>query len=200
SGFHLRRAARWRSEADHCAGNQGRPARQPRHGVQARGAGVPLGPCRMGRGNSGRRAGTGQQRRDRGRHLDPDERMEGETARVSLTARYWGGVWNLIRHCHSRTTLPVSGRKRSASMPIAPAFFSTIWPCWRATVMRRAPVRPFRSSTGRSSPRSTACRKRSEEHTSELQSRENLVCRLLLEKKKKKIKTNTGKELEYIHI
>src|SRR5436309_7338470 len=32
---------------------------------------------------------------------------------------------------------------------------------------------------------------RSEEHTSELQSRENLVCRLLLEKKKKKnIQTN----------
>src|SRR5690606_40937092 len=30
---------------------------------------------------------------------------------------------------------------------------------------------------------------RSEEHTSELQSRENLVCRLLLEKKKKKIST-----------
>src|SRR5207302_3732291 len=30
---------------------------------------------------------------------------------------------------------------------------------------------------------------RSEEHTSELQSRENLVCRLLLEKKKKKIIT-----------
>src|SRR5690606_41810865 len=28
------------------------------------------------------------------------------------------------------------------------------------------------------------CRSRSEEHTSELQSRENLVCRLLLEKKK----------------
>src|SRR5436309_6262685 len=32
---------------------------------------------------------------------------------------------------------------------------------------------------------------RSEEHTSELQSRENLVCRLLLEKKKKKTKKNT---------
>src|SRR5436309_10589973 len=30
--------------------------------------------------------------------------------------------------------------------------------------------------------------RRSEEHTSELQSRENLVCRLLLEKKKKKKK------------
>src|SRR5690606_16041044 len=34
----------------------------------------------------------------------------------------------------------------------------------------------------------TAAPFRSEEHTSELQSRENLVCRLLLEKKKKKLK------------
>src|SRR5690606_41683826 len=33
---------------------------------------------------------------------------------------------------------------------------------------------------------------RSEEHTSELQSRENLVCRLLLEKKKKKKTVNQG--------
>src|SRR5690606_42016899 len=37
-----------------------------------------------------------------------------------------------------------------------------------------------------------ACRYRSEEHTSELQSRENLVCRLLLEKKNKE-KTYTPK-------
>src|SRR5207302_9216919 len=35
---------------------------------------------------------------------------------------------------------------------------------------------------------------RSEEHTSELQSRENLVCRLLLEKKKKKINNNINKK------
>src|SRR5690349_23156092 len=34
--------------------------------------------------------------------------------------------------------------------------------------------------------RATAARTRSEEHTSELQSRRDLVCRLLLEKKKKK--------------
>src|SRR5690606_41347596 len=34
------------------------------------------------------------------------------------------------------------------------------------------------------SPPRTKLRRRSEEHTSELQSRENLVCRLLLEKKK----------------
>src|SRR5690606_40039780 len=35
-------------------------------------------------------------------------------------------------------------------------------------------------------PAGAAGRDRSEEHTSELQSRENLVCRLLLEKKKRK--------------
>src|SRR5690606_39715536 len=39
--------------------------------------------------------------------------------------------------------------------------------------------------TAVSSGSSTARWRRSEEHTSELQSRENLVCRLLLEKKKK---------------
>src|SRR2546427_8776019 len=33
--------------------------------------------------------------------------------------------------------------------------------------------------------------RRSEEHTSELQSQSNLVCRLLLEKKKKKVKTTS---------
>src|SRR2546427_9371124 len=36
---------------------------------------------------------------------------------------------------------------------------------------------------------------RSEEHTSELQSQSNLVCRLLLEKKKKKIYTIQHKEI-----
>src|SRR2546427_7418765 len=35
---------------------------------------------------------------------------------------------------------------------------------------------------------------RSEEHTSELQSQSNLVCRLLLEKKKKQRMRNTGKD------
>src|SRR5690606_40516414 len=42
---------------------------------------------------------------------------------------------------------------------------------------------PARSSRDARARRST----RSEEHTSELQSRENLVCRLLLEKKKKEV-------------
>src|SRR5215475_15978817 len=47
------------------------------------------------------------------------------------------------------------------------------WPSWNATW----------SSCARRTPAISA--RRSEEHTSELQSRENLVCRLLLEKKKK---------------
>src|SRR5438034_1585778 len=38
--------------------------------------------------------------------------------------------------------------------------------------------------------RATGPRRRSEEHTSELQSHSDLVCRLLLEKKKKKNNTN----------
>src|SRR2546430_8102629 len=38
---------------------------------------------------------------------------------------------------------------------------------------------------------------RSEEHTSELQSQSNLVCRLLLEKKKKIRKTNTECNIAY---
>src|SRR5690349_23298536 len=53
----------------------------------------------------------------------------------------------------------------------------------------------------RPGPRGTAARRRrdwlrpdrSEEHTSELQSRRDLVCRLLLEKKKKKKKINKNK-------
>src|SRR5690606_41389847 len=52
---------------------------------------------------------------------------------------------------------------------------------------RRLPLRRRRNPLvcGGRSPRRLRER-RSEEHTSELQSRENLVCRLLLEKKKKK--------------
>src|SRR3712207_6850583 len=50
-----------------------------------------------------------------------------------------------------------------------------------STEVRPTPIAAH--STGRVRPRTL----RSEEHTSELQSRQYLVCRLLLEKKKKKI-------------
>src|SRR5690606_41072787 len=53
-----------------------------------------------------------------------------------------------------------------------------------------AEVSPFSSQSFSLVPPFTikSTKKRSEEHTSELQSRENLVCRLLLEKKKNKYK------------
>src|SRR2546422_3900078 len=49
----------------------------------------------------------------------------------------------------------------------------------------RAPARSKPRESPPGSPRSSAVASRSEEHTSELQSRLHLVCRLLLEKKKK---------------
>src|SRR2546427_7370954 len=63
--------------------------------------------------------------------------------------------------------------------------------CWAS--QQRIPTRSsttihfrrFQSTTRRSSRATTGMCKRSEEHTSELQSQSNLVCRLLLEKKKK---------------
>src|SRR2546422_5278253 len=51
--------------------------------------------------------------------------------------------------------------------------------------LSNAPAHPHRAVSPLASRRLRHCR--SEEHTSELQSRLHLVCRLLLEKKKKKI-------------
>src|SRR5690606_39969913 len=58
---------------------------------------------------------------------------------------------------------------------------STVTPTGRPRALPSSVRKPVAKSTG--SP--TGFPSRSEEHTSELQSRENLVCRLLLEKKKK---------------
>src|SRR5438445_8312322 len=56
----------------------------------------------------------------------------------------------------------------------------------------------IRAGFARSFSRITAVQGRSEEHTSELQSRQYLVCRLLLEKKKKKnnIEQNTHNNIQ----
>src|SRR3989442_8238161 len=70
---------------------------------------------------------------------------------------------------------------------------------------RLSPAPPSRTPSpprGRShtSARSTPMTSRSEEHTSELQSRPHLVCRLLLEKKKKTYKhTDAVKFFESLH-
>src|SRR2546427_7341554 len=50
-----------------------------------------------------------------------------------------------------------------------------------------APVGEHRDVASGAPPALAADQERSEEHTSELQSQSNLVCRLLLEKKKKRI-------------
>src|SRR5687768_17751638 len=65
---------------------------------------------------------------------------------------------------------------------------STLFPY---TTLFRSRASPGSSGTRRSAGRTACARersspRRSEEHTSELQSRLHLVCRLLLEKKKKK--------------
>src|SRR6266436_1660775 len=63
---------------------------------------------------------------------------------------------------------------------------STLFPY--TTLFRSAGARAGRAGSRCSTRRSSRpCRSRSEEHTSELQSRLHLVCRLLLEKKKIKL-------------
>src|SRR5690606_40272985 len=56
---------------------------------------------------------------------------------------------------------------------------------WKTQRSRSAAQPPNEQRAG-STNQATKRRHRSEEHTSELQSRENLVCRLLLEKKNRK--------------
>src|SRR5690349_23903410 len=75
---------------------------------------------------------------------------------------------------------------RSTLFPYTTLFRSP--PSRRRSAGRRRS--PGRGRPRRRGPPSTAARPpRSEEHTSELQSRRDLVCRLLLEKKKKKKRT-----------
>src|SRR5262245_62882270 len=61
----------------------------------------------------------------------------------------------------------------------------------RVVVPDRGPTGAAFSRSGAAARGSRRARRRSEEHTSELQSLRHLVCRLLLEKKKKKSKKHT---------
>src|SRR5688572_31763465 len=72
--------------------------------------------------------------------------------------------------------------------------YTTLFRSWRVTrnscnarMSRELSVGPLAKTCQRTRPGPSA-RGRSEEHTSELQSQSNLVCRLLLEKKKNKKK------------
>src|SRR6266496_1315352 len=82
---------------------------------------------------------------------------------------------------------------RSGGPPLSCA---TLPSCTRITEPMRTPLSLARVKDASTSPGSDwSGIRRSEEHTSELQSRRDLVCRLLLEKKKKKeIKMNHYKK------
>src|SRR2546430_12186578 len=81
---------------------------------------------------------------------------------------------------------------RSTLFPYTTLFRSLRWPCAPCGERGREDLRRIRASARASKARrrdrscGPICAARSEEHTSELQSQSNLVCRLLLEKKKKK--------------
>src|SRR3989442_11247365 len=79
----------------------------------------------------------------------------------------------MIRRPPRSTLFPYTTlfRSSSRSRPESPR------PSWSCRTITSRTAAPTAGS-------STACRGRSEEHTSELQSRPHLVCRLLLEKKK----------------
>src|SRR2546430_8277154 len=76
---------------------------------------------------------------------------------------------------------------RSTLFPYTTLFRSQVVPTPRDPPPATRGPRPARRAAARAAPRAPRDprRRRSEEHTSELQSQSNLVCRLLLEKKKK---------------
>src|SRR5438445_6743305 len=83
---------------------------------------------------------------------------------------------------------------RSTLFPYTTLFRSVIHRRRRATLWavhtRGRPNAPLLYSLEQAPPIYQGAKMRSEEHTSELQSRQYLVCRLLLEKKKKQKLTN----------
>src|SRR5438132_8240524 len=79
-----------------------------------------------------------------------------------------GELWRWLRRPHQFTLTPLGGLVAAAALTVGVLLY------------RMASTPPVRR---------TPTVRRSEEHTSELQSHSDLVCRLLLEKKKKANKT-----------
>src|SRR5258707_9800707 len=71
--------------------------------------------------------------------------------------------------------------------PLTSGITSGTSDCMRSALEFETTAQPASANCGSNSAAIDASRARSEEHTSELQSRQYLVCRLLLEKKKKTI-------------
>src|SRR2546430_7044479 len=73
--------------------------------------------------------------------------------------------------------------------------YTTLFRSWRVGIS----LAPGAEERPRVSLAAAAVVRRSEEHTSELQSQSKLVCRLLLEKKKKKKQKQTNNKHTYIN-
>src|SRR5690606_42008794 len=105
------------------------------------------------------------------------------SARFSFPRPATPAIYTLALH----DALPISPPTRPSQ---GPALRTTRRPAPRRTPLARA--RPLRCrAPGGPPPGPASASFRSEEHTSELQSRENLVCRLLLEKKKRTTDNHT---------
>src|SRR5688572_31087188 len=96
----------------------------------------------------------------------------------------------MIRRPPRSTLFPYTTLFRSGLIAAAAAFGSER----SANVKSRFAERRRTRSNRRKLPPYRSSIARSEEHTSELQSQSNLVCRLLLEKKKKETKTTKYKK------
>src|SRR3712207_7578527 len=90
----------------------------------------------------------------------------------------------MIRRPPRSTLFPYTTLFRSAEPRFEPRFCSTSQPV--LCLLLRELTSVGRDRVGSSNMSPTVIGARSEEHTSELQSRQYLVCRLLLEKKKTK--------------
>src|SRR5690606_32693017 len=118
-------------------------------------------------------------------------RMAGST---SATAVYvlvkMGGIANATRATKvGQKPIPSPSHRLIGSMIATIPNDGTARPMLTRALTVAPPRRrwPSHRAGGKEMAVATATANRSEEHTSELQSRENLVCRLLLEKKKKNI-------------
>src|SRR3712207_7375004 len=92
----------------------------------------------------------------------------------------------MIRRPPRSTLFPYTTLFRSTSRHIYPCWRGALWSRiarWHISTPSRRRLPPLSSPSGPTGR--AAGRVRSEEHTSELQSRQYLVCRLLLEKKNK---------------
>src|SRR5438034_5680488 len=94
--------------------------------------------------------------------------------------------WTRYKNFASRqqTTTPIKGRRRAGRYRSSPRAVRISFMAQRTNTI--AILIRARTIISLSSRSCRAASRRSEEHTSELQSHSDLVCRLLLEKKKKK--------------